>query len=447
MRLEVLLAGRLIGWLGYESATHRYVFDYAPSWIDCEEAFALSPDLPLIRPDAIPTPEQHSAIVRQFFENLLPEGQALDDAAAAYAVSKSNLVGLLAALGRETSGALSLSVAATPPTGASRRRLPPEELSQRIRQRPQRAFSVWDGKVRLSIAGFQDKIAVLTENEQWFLVEGAELASTHILKPEPIQPLLAGLTSNEFFCMRLAERVKLPVAEVRLYHITEPVLQITRFDRQMDGATVRRLHTIDGCQALGLPPSFKYERPYGNARNVRNMRELRDGASLPRLFRLLADSARPAAEQRALLRWTIFQILIGNTDAHAKNISFMAGATGLALAKAYDLVCGLAFSGDNLDRSYAMAIGDAFSPHEVSAYEWATLSIEAGLNPTQVKKELALLAQTARRALPATIEASCGEGADRAIVSRIAALIETECERQQAMAAAIPALAKDLLRS
>ena len=79
-----------------------------------------------------------------------------------------------------------------------------EEFSARIRARPDHPFSVWDGKVRLSIAGYQDKIAVYEEAGQWFLVEGTLLASTHILKPEPVARALAGLTGNEYFCMRLA---------------------------------------------------------------------------------------------------------------------------------------------------------------------------------------------------------------------------------------------------
>ncbi len=444
MRLEVRLDGLLAGCLSHEGATNRFAFDYSPTWLEREDAFALSPQLPLVSA-ADATPDQHSAVVRQFFENLLPEGQALDDAAAAYKVSKSNLAGLLAALGRETAGALAIlaeSADGAPPiVPLSRRLLSVEELSRRIRERPQMPFSVWDGKVRLSIAGYQDKIAVLEEAGQWFLVEGPDLASTHILKPEPTNLRLAGLTSNEFFCMRLASHLKLPVADVRLLHIPEPVLVIARFDRQIEGDRVRRIHAIDSCQALGLPPGFKYERPYGDSRDVR---EIRDGASLPRLFHLMRSCARPALEQRALLRWVIFQVLIGNTDAHAKNLTFMSGPAGLSLAKTYDLLCGLVFPVEQIDQTYAMAIGDAFAPADVSAYEWAALCAEAGLNPAQVRKELAHLAQATRTAIPAATADVREHGADMDMVARITTVIEAECQRQLAMAALIPAMAKDL---
>ncbi len=88
-------------------------------------------------------------------------------------------------------------------------------------------------KVRLSIAGYQDKIAAYKKGDEWFLVGASALASTHILKLEPVSDQLRNLTSNEFFCMRLAEKVKLPADPVKLIHVPEPVLVVTRFDRKI----------------------------------------------------------------------------------------------------------------------------------------------------------------------------------------------------------------------
>ena len=117
MKLDVKANGELAGWISLDSGSGLFAFDYAPDWLAKDIRFPLSPALPL-EARAIP-PEQHSAAVRQFFQNLLPEGQALDDAAQANKVSKSNLMGLLIALGQETAGALSLSLAdpCHPPTG------------------------------------------------------------------------------------------------------------------------------------------------------------------------------------------------------------------------------------------------------------------------------------------------------------------------------------------
>ncbi len=436
MRLEAWMGEHLMGWLNHDPQSNRFAFEYAPVWLGRESAFPLSPCLPLSRPANL-SADTHSATVRQFFENLLPEGDALDDASVAFQVTKANLIGLLSALGRETAGALSLRTegASINEAMASRRHLPRSELSERIRDRHQVPFSVWDGKIRLSIAGYQDKVAVLEDADSWYLVEGRDLASTHILKPEPAHAIFAGLTTNEFFCMRLARAVKLPVAEVRLHHVPEPVLAIKRFDRIVTGSTVRRLPAIDGCQALGLSVGFKYERPYGDSPDVRN---IRDGASLPMFFKLMAAAARPIVERRALLRWAIFQVLIGNTDAHAKNLTFLVNEGGLTLAAAYDLVCCLVFDGQQVADTYAMAIGDAFAPADVSAMEWASFCLAADLPPAMVRNELQTLVRDTLTSLPIIADAARQEGADDGMLGKALPAIESECHRQLEMAKHIP---------
>lgn len=432
MELEVLMNGEVAGTLSYTAATHRYAFRYSPAWLSRKERYALGPTLPLQAGEAV-TEERHSAVVRQFFENLLPEGQALDDAASTHKLSKGNLLGLLAALGGETTGALQLRLPGpeAAPMAETRRALSHEELSERIRARPFHPFTVWDGRVRLSIAGYQDKIAVFEEGGQWALVEGSRLASTHILKPEPVAAQLAGLTGNEFFCMRLAYWAKLPVAEVAIVQVPEPVLVVKRFDRELTARRVVRRHIIDGCQALGLSSALKYERPYGDTRDVR---ELREGASLPMLFAVLEHCPRPAAERLALLRWTLFQVLIGNTDAHAKNVSFYAGREGLSLAPAYDLVCGLAFDGEKLLDTYAMSIGDAFHAQELSPFEWANFAHACALPFRQVSTELSRMAQRVRESLPKACEDARVAGVAPVLIERLRALVAAECERQTEMA-------------
>ncbi|MDP3334581.1 MAG: HipA domain-containing protein [Methylococcaceae bacterium] len=372
MKLDVKANEQKVGSLSQDNDSGLFAFDYAPEWLAQDVRFPLSPAILLDRGTL--SAEHHSAAVRQFFQNLLPEGQALDDAAQANKVSKSNLMGLLIALGQETAGALVISLSdqlSQLPSKSNKRLLSREELSTRIRSRPDDAFTVWDGKVRLSIAGHQDKIAVLEENDQWYLVDGEGLASTHILKPDPLRSRLQHMTSNELACMRLAQAIGLSTAEIRLEWVPEPVVLIKRFDRTINGNRIRRLHCIDGCQALGLGVSMKYERPYGDNRDVQH---IRDGASLPKLFALVAQaSAKPAADRLALLRWAIFQVLIGNTDAHGKNLSFFMDTGGLSLTPAYDLVCCLLYADDRIADTLAMAVGDNFNPTALTAYDWAVM--------------------------------------------------------------------------
>lgn len=435
MELEVHLGADRLGVFSHDPSTDRYAFTYAPAWLARADRFALCAALPLL-PDTMLPADEHSRRVRQFFENLLPEGEALDHAAAISKVSKSSIAGLLAALGRETAGALCIGQPNVPGSapGSQRRLLTPAELSERIRARPFQPFSIWDARVRLSIAGYQDKVAVYRDDSGWYLVEGPALASTHILKPEPTREVVAGLTSNEFFCLRLAKAAGVDAALVELVFVPEPVLQIARFDRRFTASGIERVHTIDGCQALGLPVSAKYERPYGSGRDVAH---IRGGASYPRLFAMLQDTVRPLQEKRALLRWAIFQILVGNADAHAKNLTFFSTASGLSLAPAYDITSLYALPSQQLDRTYAMAIGDAFDASELSASEWSGFAADCGLPPAFVRRELVAMAKVVSDAAPRVAADTIAARADPTVVRLIADGVQAECDRQIGMAALI----------
>jgi serine/threonine-protein kinase HipA len=255
---------------------------------------------------------------------------------------------------------------------------------------------------------------------------------------------MAGMTGNEFLCMRLASLVGIEVASVRLTHLPEPVLIIERFDRitSSDFKTVERLHVIDGCQALGLSPAMKYEKPFGVSRDVKH---IRDGASLPMLFKLLKLSSQPALDRLKLLRWVIFQVLIGNTDAHAKNLSFFYGPDGLRLAPAYDLVCAPAFASVALDDEYAMGIGDAFTLKELSPLEWAEFANQCGLSKKLVATELARLSKRVLSELN-KLEALATENlVSAAMAQAVTDYIQQTCQVQLVQAALITGVDSELL--
>jgi len=431
IRLDIWLDDKKVGWLSHDSESNQFALSYTPEWKAAARSYPLSPLLPL---DASgdETAEAHSAQVRQFFENLLPEGEALDHAAQASGTSRSNLVGLMVALDKETAGALRIATEGHAAQDENALRLVTRmELSTRIRQRAEIPFSVWDGKVRLSIAGYQDKIAVYEKDGDWYLVDGPQLASTVIVKPQPANPKMAALPVNEYMCMQLAQRVGLEVASTRLVHVPEPVLLVTRFDRAETESGVRRLHVIDGCQALGVSVAMKYERAYGDGRDVRH---IRDGVTYAKLFRLLDQSPQPAVDRQALLRWAIFQVLAGNTDAHGKNVSFYCDVQGLRLAPAYDLVCTRALGNCQLSDTYAMAIGDAFSENELSPFEWANFAVQCGLPLRMVSQRLGQLAlkiiDSLQDVYADVVRAGVPEDAARAVAECVAAT----CWEQMEMA-------------
>jgi len=432
--LAVWLDTELVGHLHHEPQSNQFAFTYTQEWQGTRHHFPLSPVIPL-RQTAPISAELHSAHVRQFFENILPEGDALDVAAQANRVSKSNLVGLMIALGKETAGALRISSESNNPTEVELdsvlREVTRAELSKRIDERQHIPFSQWDGKVRLSIAGYQDKIAVYKKENQWFLVDGPQFASTHIVKPIPQRSQLASLPANEFFCMKLAGQVGLAVADVELEYVPQPVLFVKRFDRIDHGTFVKRLHVIDACQALGYSVAMKYERPYGDSRDVK---DIRDGVSYQKLFHLINQSASPAKDRLALLRWVLFQVLIGNHDAHGKNLSFFMNDRGLQLAPAYDLICIPVLKDEALSANFGMAIGDAFTENEINQAEWLAFAHDCGISPNLVTNTLLDLTQAILKALPKIAILSRENVIAEEVITTICNAISTICLRQQAVA-------------
>ncbi len=434
-RLDAWADGRRVGTLAYHDETGRFAFDYDPAWAASGSAFPLSPGIPLERSREIGD-EHHSTSVRRFFENLLPEGKALDDAVAAHRLSKANLYGLLLVLGRESTGAISLLPEGTRPEQIpnSQREVTREELAERIRNRAHDPFNIWDGRVRMSIAGYQDKLAVYREGERLYLVEG-QLASTHILKPEPLSPNLPHLVANEHFCLNLAAALGLPSTNVDILRVPDPVLMVERFDRRRYNERVGRMHVIDACQALDLAVNHKYERNFGSGRDVAH---IRDGVSVERLFSI-TDLAIAAAPMRlGLLRWILVQYLIGNSDAHGKNISFFVEPGGLRLAPSYDLVAVCIYP--DIDHELAMAIGDEFDVGNVRAHDWAELALSCGLDRRLVAREMNRMAKRLRGVLPELQNWSGYDADERAVVGDIGEFALMQARRLESDARLLPGI-------
>lgn len=347
-----------------------FTLRYTPEWLQYEKTYPFSPHLPLGQTSG-------GAEVKNFFENLLPEGSSLDIAASMHNLSKHDAFGLLAKIGRESAGAMSIiPIDAEPDTQLTLRRLPLDEIAQRIRERPNKSFSIWDRKVRLSIAGYQDKLAVFVDQDQQMHLPDGGASSTHIIKPENINKNLPFIPANEHFCMCLAQALKLPVPKTDLLHIPVPLYLIERYDRQKErDGHVRRLHQIDLCQVLNLPVDMKYQQSYEFSP---------EGASYADLFQAADSTINPAKTKMVLLRWVVFNYMIGNTDAHAKNVSFFLDHAGLRLAPFYDLVSGTIYGLKNM----AMFIGKEEEIALVSAIDWMEFCQQCGLHSTLLSKEL-----------------------------------------------------------
>ena len=424
-----------VGQLGYESLDEQFSFGYDPAWMDAKDSYSISPHI-LANGPAAP-----SSTVRRFVENLLPEGRALDIVSTTYQVSKNNIYGLIRELGQETAGALSFRPddAVAPRSVTRRREVTQAELAERIMERTEIPFAVWDGRVRMSIAGYQDKLAVYIENDRLYLVEG-ELASTHILKPEPLDERLPTLVANEHYCMTLAAQIGVTAAGVSILRLPTPVLVITRFDRRAERDGVRRLHIIDSCQALNFPVAYKYERNFGAGRDVRDIRE---GVSFPRLFSLAEYTAEKAVTRLSLVRWALFQYLIGNADAHGKNISFFCRPGGLALAPSYDLVSVVQYP--QVAHELAMAFGDEFSIEAIRPYDFALFARKTNTPHALLAREMRRMAKAAGSIATALAERDTYSAQEKPLVRKIAAFVENQAKQLGAMAATMLTIAKDSL--
>jgi serine/threonine-protein kinase HipA len=386
MYLTIDLNRRHLGKILLEEKSEQYGLEYAQSWQN-GGGFPVSPHL---KPG-----ECASESLKRFLANLLPEGRWLEELAISSHISRANIFGLVAAIGAETTGALTFRMGDEPEGGlpTSFRPVTSDELAERIRQRQNLSIALWDGKPRLSVAGVQDKLPLLIRADGQMGFGEGELASTHILKFGTARAL--HLVINEFICMQLAKGMKLPVAEVSLARFGEPVLIVRRFDRELTGDTVVRRHLIDGCQMLDLPPTYKYERPFGKGGDAA---VIRSGANLPDLFASCRLCRVPAAAMRDMLNWVLLQLLIGNSDAHGKNISFFVGSAGIDMASAYDLL-NLDMYAAEYDRDFSMAIGDAFAPEDISPWELAEMCERCGLQKRLVAKTFMTMSEKLLKAM------------------------------------------------
>ncbi|HAT6811362.1 TPA: type II toxin-antitoxin system HipA family toxin [Legionella pneumophila] len=352
-------------------------WSYHDSWQ--QTGYAISPHLPLH--EIIPPLN-----VQRFLRNLLPEGNPLEVLVNIFHLSKYNTFGLIQALGLDTPGSLVIlpSNQATP-DHANFRLITDEELEERLNHRDPYDLIVWDGKPRLSVAGVQDKINVVLNKEGQLGFGEGSLCSTHILKFETQK--LSYLVLNEFLSMWLAKRCGLNVADAQMKRFGQhPALLVERFDRKWVTTNVVRRHLIDGCQALNLPPEYKYEQNFGNNRDVAH---IRDGVSLPKLFDFANQCINPAKTKQQILDWVLFNVLIFNCDAHGKNISFFVGVNGISLAPFYDLVNIKMYP--EFEHALAMALGDEFDGDNINAYQLADFADTCQLPRSLVVKHLKYL--------------------------------------------------------
>lgn len=360
-QLNVSYGDDVIGTLALDSTTNLLKLSYLPRWQ--QNGFAISPHLPLNNRH---TPE----VAYHYLDNALPEGEARKLLAENLGVSEKNVYSQVRAIGNDLAGAVTFKPSQDDPENETQpvfRALEDAELIERLDNKEAFGLLTWDDKPRLSVAGVQDKLNVFIDEAGNMGFGDGALCSTHILKFE--KKNCPNLVLNEFFCMTLSSAIGLPTANVTFRRFgPHPALIVKRFDRKYvsDNNKVLRRHVIDGCQALNLSRDHKYERNLGDGRDVKH---IRDGASLQKLFEFCQGMSSPVASTQWLIQWQLFNLMISNYDSHGKNVSLYFDKHNARFTPAYDLVNIAMFP--QFKHVLAMAMGDEFEPKDIHAYQLA----------------------------------------------------------------------------
>ncbi|HEY1739644.1 MAG TPA: type II toxin-antitoxin system HipA family toxin [Acidimicrobiia bacterium] len=384
--LTVWLYGEPVATTDQERRRLRLIYSQ-----DAHERYALgAPILSL----ALPLRDERytHGVVQPFLDGLLPEGESRRVIADELNLKAADTFGLIRSLGRDCAGALVIQPSdATPPTQPTTLTAEPitddeiADLVARLRVAP---LGV-NQRVRISLPGVQDKLLLtrMPDGRWGRPVDGTP--STHILKPE-----IRGFpmtVENEAFCMRVAKHLGLAVAPVETAIIGDwKLIVVERYDRIVsDDGSVERIHQEDFCQATAVAPDKKYEDD--------------GGPSLQRIAGILQTAAIPGSVDD-LLRAVTLNVLLGNGDAHAKNVSLLHERDGrLRLAPLYDLMSTLHYGLDRL----AMHIDNVHRTNRVTAARilneaeaWGMSRRRAGATVRDILDRLPAAVEAARDETP-----------------------------------------------
>ena len=307
-------------------------------------------------------------VCRAFFGGLLPENPNMRELLAKkYNINVNDDFKLLKEIGRDCAGALSFHEMTEPQKSYQMLKiegsiLSDEELTKYLRELPYRPYL---GK-RLSLAGAQEKTAVCVINGK-IALPNDDIPTTHIIKtalPKYVQSI-----QNEYICMKVAKEIGLEVAEVEIRKVGEiEFLLVERFDRKYsNNLECERILQEDFAQSLGIQARDKYKVTFKDCLKVLN------------------KTATPANSKLRFVRQVIFNYLIGNTDAHAKNFSVYLTNDGITLTPAYDLLCSSIY---DCDQRIAMKIGKARYYSDVTEKDWEIFAQDLDISHKLVQAEL-----------------------------------------------------------
>ena len=404
-RLIVYLRGSRIGFIEFDHDANSREFSYDASYLNSPGACPISLSLPLREKPF------NSWETRLFFENLLPPDVVRRKLEKIIHHDHDNYFAFLKTLGGDCAGAIALYPEDVDPLGLEDvlRELTEDEADEIFKALPMSPLlqGVVDN-YRISVAGAQDKLVVRLRDGRISLPLFGS-ASTHIVKPGMAR--CEHSVENECFCQRLAESVGLSAAGSSVLRVKGERYYVTeRYDRKLVGERVERYLQEDFCQAMGVDSEKKYQSD--------------GGPSAVRCFRFLRENSFGLADQMRFIDFYLYNFLIGNADAHAKNFSLLHVGGKLSVAPLYDAMSTLVYP--NVYNSMAMEIGGRYEFNEVTRESFKAFAEKCDINPRAVLDRLDALVEVLPRKWQDLAVEMSEEGYPSPIYARIGEVIRKQ---------------------
>ena len=350
-KLDVLMNGEMVGkWTLTSAGSHE--FAYADTWVASPFSRPLSLSLPIRKK------KYTGDSVYFFFDNLLPNSDAIRKRIRdRFATGSIDAFQLLAEIGRDCVGAIQLlpsGVESAPVHKILAEPVADQDIEQLLaRTVAEDAFGRFrdeNRNFRISLAGAQEKTALLRHDGKWKIPHGAT-PTTHIFKL-PLGRMghfnidMTTSVENEWLCSNILQAYGLAIASSRIARFGDmKILIVERFDRQLspDSSWIMRLPQEDMCQATGTPPWKKYESD--------------GGPGIREIMNLLLGSSRAEQDRIDFFRAQAAFFMLCAIDGHAKNFSLFIRQGGrYQLTPLYDVLSAYPVMGHG---------SDLLSPHKV----------------------------------------------------------------------------------
>lgn len=419
--LIALLSEREIGRV-VQDQRGKLKFTYDEAWREARGAYPLSLSMPLA------ASEHGHDVIDAFIWGLLPDNEfVLGKWAQKFQVSARNAFALISHVGEDCAGAVQfvrperLDDVKAQGSG-SVQWIDEKEIAARLKalRADHSAWRAPRDTGQFSLAGAQPKTALLYQRGKWGVPSG-RMPTTQILKPPT--GAFDGHAENEHFCLSLARALGLPTASSSIMRFDDEVaIVVERYDRRITDKGVIRIHQEDMCQALGLPPTMKYENE--------------GGPGIAAIAELLREYSGAAKEDvNTFIDAIAFNWLIAGTDAHAKNYSVLIGAGGRArLAPLYDIASILPYDEfDPMKLRLAMKLGGKYRLRDINTRQWEKQAEEVRLKSDYALGRIKTITESMPDAISATRNGMKKAGLKHPIIDRLAERLNTnvkECLRR-----------------